>query len=72
LQVARELAAEVGAKVSAFQAASFSSTSVDAAFLRLSDAVDAIVEEARNRIAALGGVEPDATVRLARRGARGV
>jgi nucleotide-binding universal stress UspA family protein len=60
LQVARELAAEVNAKVSAFQAASFSSTSVDAASLPLSDAVDAIVEEARNRIEALGGVEPHA------------
>jgi len=60
LQVARELAAEVGAKVSAFQAPSFSSASVNAATLPLSDSVDAIVEEARHRIEALGGVEPHA------------
>ena len=61
LEVARELAAEVGAKVSAFQAASFSSTSAGAAFLGLSDAGDAVVERAQNRIAAWGGVEPHAT-----------
>ena len=60
LELARHLAAEVGAKLSAFEAVSVPSTSLNAALLPLSDAVDALVEEARDRIAALGDVEPHA------------
>jgi nucleotide-binding universal stress UspA family protein len=60
LELARKFAGEVGAKVSAFQAASPSNSPVNAVLLPLSEAVDVIVEEARDRIAALGDVEPHA------------
>ena len=60
LRVARQLATELGTKLSAFEAAAFRAPSLDAALLPLSDAVDALVDQARNRIASLGGVEPHA------------
>jgi len=59
LELARRIAVQAGAKLSAFEAISVPSTSVNAA-LPLSAAVDAHVNEARDRIAALGDVEPHA------------
>jgi nucleotide-binding universal stress UspA family protein len=60
LAVARDLAAQLPAKLSAFEAVSFRGPSLDAALSPLSDAVDALVAEARDRITSLGGVEPHA------------
>ena len=54
-ELARRLAAETGAKLSAFEAVSLPGTSLDANRLPLRDAVDALVEGARDRIAAAYG-----------------
>jgi len=59
LELARRIAVQAGAKLSAFEAISVPPTSVNAA-RPLSAAVDALVNEARDRIAALGNVEPHA------------
>jgi nucleotide-binding universal stress UspA family protein len=56
LAVARGLASEVGAKVSAFEAVSLPFEQGRAT----AEAIDRLVAEARERIAALGGVEPHA------------
>ncbi len=55
LAVARELASELGAKVSAFEAVSFPFDDPGAG-----EAIDQLVKQARERIAALGDVEPHA------------
>ncbi|MHB1570142.1 MAG: universal stress protein [Solirubrobacteraceae bacterium] len=60
LQIARSLAAQTGAKVSAFQVVSLAASTLGPGALPLSDAVDPLVEQARERIAALGEVEPHA------------
>lgn len=58
LSVARGLAAELGAKVSALQAVSIPNDAFTAGVLPLSDAVEGLVDGARQQIAALGNVEP--------------
>ena len=60
LYLARRLAAGTNAKLSAFEAVSLSASSFDAGVLPLSDTVHALVNEARDRITALGGVESHA------------
>ncbi len=60
LTVARELAAESGAELSAFEAVSLPMPMFGPGPLPLSDTIDKFVDEARDRIAALGGVEPHA------------
>ena len=60
VELARRLAAETGAKLSAFEAVPLPSTSLRSNRLPLRDAVDALVEGARDRISALGGVEAHA------------
>jgi nucleotide-binding universal stress UspA family protein len=60
LDLARELANERGAKLSAFEAVSLPTTAFTAGPLPLGETIDALVSEARDRIAALGGVEPHA------------
>lgn len=60
LKVGRELAAEHGAKLSAFTAISVPTAAFGPGALPLRDAIDALVNQARDRIAALGGVEPHA------------
>jgi nucleotide-binding universal stress UspA family protein len=60
LDLARRLAAGTGAKLSAFETVSLSTSSFDAHALPLSEAVHRLVNEARDRITALGGVEAHA------------
>ena len=60
LELARRLAAGAGAKLSAFEAVALSRSRFEARLFRLSDAVDALVKEARDRLTALGGVEAHA------------
>jgi nucleotide-binding universal stress UspA family protein len=60
LELARRLAAGAGAKLSAFEAVALSTSRFEARLFRLSDAVDALVKEARDRLTALGGVEAHA------------
>jgi len=60
LRMARSLAAQAGATVSAFQVVSLAATAAGPGTLPLSDAVDPLLDQARERIAALGGVEPHA------------
>jgi nucleotide-binding universal stress UspA family protein len=60
LGLARQLATEVGAKLSAFEAVSLPSGTFRADPTLVRDAVDALVGEARERIAALGELEPHA------------
>ena len=50
----------MGAKLSAFEAVALSTEPVQCASVPLSDTVDALVNEARDRITALGGVEAHA------------
>jgi nucleotide-binding universal stress UspA family protein len=57
LELARRIAAGTGAKLSAFEAVSLSRSRFEARLFRLSEAVDALVNEAMERIRALGGVE---------------
>ena len=58
VEVARELATEVGAQLSAFQAVSLPSGAFRADPSLVRDAIATLVNEARHRIAELGGVEP--------------
>jgi nucleotide-binding universal stress UspA family protein len=57
LELARRIAAGTGARLSGFEAVSLSTSRFEARLFRLSDAVDAQVNEAMERIRALGGVE---------------
>jgi nucleotide-binding universal stress UspA family protein len=58
--VARSIAAEHGAKLSALEAVSLSTYAFLGGPAPIDDALDGLVEDARERIAALGGVEPHA------------
>lgn len=60
LELARALADELGAKLSAFEAVSLPSGAFRADPTLVRDAVDALVDDARDRIAALDRVEPHA------------
>jgi nucleotide-binding universal stress UspA family protein len=60
VDVARELAAEWGAKLSAFTALSVPTSAFGPGHRPLTDAINDLVSQARHRIAALGGVEPHA------------
>jgi nucleotide-binding universal stress UspA family protein len=60
LVVARELAAERGARLSAFEAVSLPAYFFAGPALPVGDAIDACVEDVRARIVALGGVEAHA------------
>ena len=60
LELARRLAAGTGARLSAFEAVSLSTSRFEARLFRLSDAVDTLVKEARERLTALAGVEAHA------------
>ena len=60
LELAQILAQEVGAKVSAFQAIAVSSTALSTGPLPFHEMMSALVTEARQRIAALGDIEPHA------------
>jgi nucleotide-binding universal stress UspA family protein len=60
VEVARELAGELGAELSAFTALSVPTSAFGPGHRPLSDAIDALVREANERIVALGGVEPHA------------
>ena len=60
LELALRLAAGTRAKLSAFEAVALSTSRFNAHVLPLSDTVDALVKEARDRITALGGVEAHA------------
>jgi nucleotide-binding universal stress UspA family protein len=59
LEVARDLAAEHGAELSAFEAVS-TPTAIGAGPLPLTEIIDVVVERARERIARLGDVAPHA------------
>jgi nucleotide-binding universal stress UspA family protein len=61
LEVARVLAAECGARLSAFTAVSVPTFAFGPGARPLSDATDRLVKDARGRIEALGGVEAHAT-----------
>jgi len=54
------MAAGTGAKLSAFEAVSLSTSRFEARLFRLADAVDTLVSGARERITSLGGVEAHA------------
>jgi nucleotide-binding universal stress UspA family protein len=60
LELARRLAAGTGTKLSAFEAVSLSTSRFDAHVFPLSDTIDALVNQAKDRITALGGVESHA------------
>jgi nucleotide-binding universal stress UspA family protein len=60
LELARRIAGEVGAKLSAFEAVELPSGAFTADPTLVRHTVDALVDDARQRIAALGGVEPHA------------
>jgi nucleotide-binding universal stress UspA family protein len=60
LELARQLAAELGAKLSAFQAVSLPTVAFAGGPFPFDGTVDALVEDARGRIAILDGVEPHA------------
>ncbi len=60
LAVARTLAAQAGAKLSAFEAVAFPSSAFGSGRPLLRSAIDALVDGARERIAGLRGVEPRA------------
>ncbi len=60
LELARELAAQWDVKLSAFTAVSVSTAAFGSRRSGLPDAINALVNDARERIAALGGVEPHA------------
>lgn len=57
LQVGRELAAETGGRLSAFQAVSLPTMALSAGPLPLDDVLEDLVEDARSRMADLDGVE---------------
>ena len=58
LAVGRSVAAQHGANLLVFTAVSVPSTTFGPGPLPVSDVIDPLVDQARNRIAALGGVEP--------------
>ncbi len=58
--VAREVAAQCGAKLSAFEAVSFPTYAFLGGPAPIDDALEGLVDDARKRIEALGGVEPHA------------
>src|ERR1019366_8905934 len=58
--IARRIAAECGAKLSAFEAVSFPTYTFVGGPARIGDTLEQLVDDARARIAALGGVEPHA------------
>lgn len=60
LQVARSLAAERGAKLSALEAVSLPTYAFVGGPAPIDDAIDGLVKDARERLAALDGVEPHA------------
>jgi nucleotide-binding universal stress UspA family protein len=60
LAVARALAAESGATLSAFEAVSYPGTAFLGGPVPVGEAIEQLVDGARERIAALGGVEPHA------------
>ena len=60
LTVARQLAGESGANLSALQAVSLPAVALVGAMLPLSEIVQGLIDDARARIASLGGVEPHA------------
>jgi nucleotide-binding universal stress UspA family protein len=60
LEVARSLAAEHGARLSAFEAVSLPWSALVVAGVPVGETIEKLVEDARERIAALGGVEPHA------------
>jgi nucleotide-binding universal stress UspA family protein len=60
LELARTLADDLGARLSAFEAVSLPTTAFSAGPLALGETIDALVDDARDRTAALGGVEPHA------------
>ena len=60
LELARRIAAGTGARLSAFEAVSLSTSRFEARLFRLSDAIDTLVKEARERLTALAGVEAHA------------
>jgi nucleotide-binding universal stress UspA family protein len=60
LELARELAAERGARLSAFQAVSVPAYVLGAGAASIDASIDDVVAEARKRIALLDGVEPHA------------
>ena len=60
LELARRIAAETGARLSAFEAVSLSRSRFEARSFGLREAVDGLVKEAMDRISALGGVEAHA------------
>ena len=64
IAVARELAAECGAKLSAFEAVSLPSYAFLGGPMPVDGAPESLVDDARERIAALGGVEPHAAYGL--------
>ena len=72
LALARILATEVGAKLSAFEAVSLPRYLFTGGPAPIDESIEELVDEARERIAALGGVEPRAGLRACSRGARGV
>ena len=58
--VAREIAAQCGAKLSAFEAVSLPTYAFVGGPAPIDDALEGLVDDARKRIAELGGVEPHA------------
>jgi nucleotide-binding universal stress UspA family protein len=60
LQLARRLALEAGAKLSAFEVITLPSTALSIGPLPFGEMVSKVVAEARDRIAALGDIEPHA------------
>lgn len=60
LAVAREIAGQCGAKLSAFEAVSLPTYTFVGGPVPVGDVVEGVVNEARERITALGGVEPHA------------
>jgi nucleotide-binding universal stress UspA family protein len=61
LELARRLTTDLGAKLSAFQAVSVPVTGFAPCSFPPTDAIEALLDDARGRIAVLGGVEPHAT-----------
>jgi nucleotide-binding universal stress UspA family protein len=62
--VARKIAAECGAKLSAFEAVSLPTYATVGGPVAIDDALEGFVDDARKRIAALGDVEPHAAYGL--------
>jgi nucleotide-binding universal stress UspA family protein len=58
LEIARELATEHGTRLSAFEAVCMPAVALSAGPVGIDDWMDGLLEDARNRVAALDGVEP--------------